>query len=741
MTPPTEIRCRCVDCLESTTDQERPGRVWKRKSQTFKAHQALVKANRSVLTGPKKSNASPSLYQSKNVKTSLIVDSANIFGNSLDQQASNHDPGTHKENLQPSLTHLAPVEKTMSHLDISHLKKTANPPRRQETGSHFQQKWDGMTVESGQYGRHYYDQFKKFDSKTSAMNLVMVCLYLFEHIGMAVATLCLHVNNSVRGTGDRTTGSSQKGWSPMDIRTVLTDLRIQPKIQRTLCCPKCFRLYYEGDTPDICDWRETRSSHNALGLMSKKKLKSSPQTAGKAQEDDSDPMEEGLEDFDSDDGDSDPEDPELQGSEYVGDQVVNQSPSACGDATSPPEDDLSLAFGSMALDYDNGLDAEQEDRDNQSEPDAFMGFSDEVTGCEEEEEELSDYEEVDEKYNHIFNEKKHLNILREVIGQVHLPSWIGRVPKTVGSSKGGKLKADEWVILYEVMIIPAFILFFHRQGHLSRITDHDIVRNALHLISILKLVRRFELEDRDLEALKYHVKSYRHGLAGLFTSLSVTPNLHMLLHIPQVVKIFGPAPYWTAWSFEATNGSLARIPTNNHDSSREFTILNKWTTGQNMRCVLPDLCKQLPKKTAASLSKFVSPKCTDGSASAYLREGSGGPPSLKYNPKKNETLDYDSHLLLLGRMKEIYGNKYQDIWIDISRYATLSAAHQKRHGFTDWPHSGFSVVYDREKKKDVIRLDEIVSHGASWENPEGCFGIKEPTLLIVNLSKTLCTAT
>lgn len=242
---------------------------------------------------------------------------------------------------------------------------------------------------------------------------------------------------------------------------------------------------------------------------------------------------------------------------------------------------------------------------------------------------------------------------------------------------------------------------------------------------------------------------------------------------------------------------------------------------QNMRCVLPDLCKQLPKQTAANVSKFISPKCTDGSPSAYLREGKCGPPNLKYNPKKNETLDYDTHLLLLSRMKEIYGDEAvlstdiykkskhkedaivisrwvnqlpsvkcrnvvystekknpgnstvlypvhlsknkkgfvwgkineifmtivrcdgrldQHIWFDISRYTTLTAAHQKKHGFNDWPHSGLTVVYNREKKKDVVQLNEIVSHGASWKTPQGCFGIKEPTLLIVNLSKTSCTA-
>ncbi|EGG11330.1 uncharacterized protein MELLADRAFT_102220 [Melampsora larici-populina 98AG31] len=758
MTSSTLIRCRCVNCLESSNDKDQPGRLWKRSSTTYKAHQASIKKTRSLLAGPKESNLTT-------LQADRTIDAVD---------------GIVADDSHSSLTQIPPAEKTISHLDISHLKQMGNPPRQKQTGSHFQPKWNGMSVESGkyhanfssyrvffliqvvfhgnagQYNMNYYDQFKKFDPLTTAMNLVMVCLYLFEHIGMAVATLCLHVNNSVPSSSNHTAGLFPKVGAKL--AQVASAMNLYLNKQRLA---KMKKITMQIDTS------QQSLSPNALGLMSKKRSTSSQQEASQAEEDESDTFEQELKDFDSDNGDSDDDDSEFQGSECSGDQISTESNSECSNTLYPTKDNLSFAFGKMALEYNTVLDADQETHGNESKPHHFTGFSGEVTRDEEEEEELSDYEEVDEEYNHIFNEKKHLDTLREVIGQVLLPSWIGRVPKTVGSSKGGKLKADEWVILYEIMIIPAFILFFNRKGDNSPITDHKIVRNALHLISILKIVRRIEVQSRDLEALKHHIKSYRHGLSELFTALSVTPNLHMLLHIPQVVRVFGPAPYWTAWSFEATNGSLAKIPTNNHDSSREYTILNKWTMAQNMRCVLPDLCRQLPKQTAANVSKFISPKCTDGSPSAYLREGKCGPPNLKYNPKKNETLDYDTHLLLLSRMKEIYGDEAvlstdiykksqhkedaivisrwvnqlpSHIWFDISRYTTLTAAHQKKHGFNDWPHSGLTVVYNREKKKDVVQLNEIVSHGASWKTPQGCFGIKDPTLLIVNLSKTSCTA-
>jgi hypothetical protein len=44
-----------------------------------------------------------------------------------------------------------------------------------------------------------------------------------------------------------------------------------------------------------------------------------------------------------------------------------------------------------------------------------------------------------------FAKDQHLKLLREVNAEVTLPSWIGWLPSKIGSAKGGKLKANEWV--------------------------------------------------------------------------------------------------------------------------------------------------------------------------------------------------------------------------------------------------------------------------------------------------------
>ncbi|POW04878.1 hypothetical protein PSTT_10100 [Puccinia striiformis] len=186
-----------------------------------------------------------------------------------------------------------------------------------------------------------------------------------------------------------------------------------------------------------------------------------------------------------------------------------------------------------------------------------------------------------------FGKAKNLEILREVNKEFQLPSWIGRVPSTVGSAGGGKLKADEWVILFEIIMIPTLIRILFEQNDSNVGFETGILENLLHLSSITNIVRSLEVGKDDIKALRFHLKAYRQGLLDIFPSFSTKPNHHLALHLPDCLTQFGPAPQWTAWSFERLNGSLASIPTNNHIDKRDVTLMRRWTTAQNLRNLLP----------------------------------------------------------------------------------------------------------------------------------------------------------
>jgi hypothetical protein len=171
-----------------------------------------------------------------------------------------------------------------------------------------------------------------------------------------------------------------------------------------------------------------------------------------------------------------------------------------------------------------------------------------------------------------FGKTENLQTLRDVNAEFTLPSWIGRVPSTVGAAKGGKLKADEWVILFEVVMIPTLIrILFENES--CNIFGIGVFENILHLTSIVNIVRSLKIGNEDIQALRFHLKAYRQGLLDIFPSFTTKPNHHLALHLPDGLHQLGAAPQWTAWSFERLNGSLASIPTNNHIGKQFISLI------------------------------------------------------------------------------------------------------------------------------------------------------------------------
>jgi hypothetical protein len=77
----------------------------------------------------------------------------------------------------------------------------------------------------------------------------------------------------------------------------------------------------------------------------------------------------------------------------------------------------------------------------------------------------------------------------------------------------------------------------------------------------------------------------------------------------------------------------------------------------------------------------------------------------------------------------------------VIRFSELWAAEKAKHGLDNWPNARMTVVYSSPKKKELVRVDELVAQGVAWDTPDRCFGIKQPTTLIINLSKFLCNQT
>lgn len=132
----------------------------------------------------------------------------------------------------------------------------------------------------------------------------------------------------------------------------------------------------------------------------------------------------------------------------------------------------------------------------------------------------------------------------------------------MGQAKGGKLKAEEWINLFSIILIPTFLLIMKESASKS-LEFGSQFQNILHLVSISNLVRQNRITNEDICNLEEHLKTYRQGILRLYPQFTTKPNHHIALHLPECISRLGPAPHWTAWAFERLNGALAAIPTNN----------------------------------------------------------------------------------------------------------------------------------------------------------------------------------
>jgi hypothetical protein len=152
-----------------------------------------------------------------------------------------------------------------------------------------------------------------------------------------------------------------------------------------------------------------------------------------------------------------------------------------------------------------------------------------------------------------------MELLRSVIDGIYLPSWVGRVPQTVGQVCGGELKADEWIVLFTIILVPTLGIICTSKDCLGSL---EILHNFLHLVSSVNIIRQRQVHTSDANQLPGHIQKYLAEVSRLFPTFKARPNHHLAIHIPECIARFGSAPWWTGWAYEGLNGALRAANSN-----------------------------------------------------------------------------------------------------------------------------------------------------------------------------------
>lgn len=160
-----------------------------------------------------------------------------------------------------------------------------------------------------------------------------------------------------------------------------------------------------------------------------------------------------------------------------------------------------------------------------------------------------------------------LREIRKEIAHVITPSWISSVPSdSLGSSRHGKLKADQWRVL-GLLYLPLILICLWSlppdgtRDALSQ-CQLDLLEMTLHLVSAI-IIATSEITSQQ-HASKYleHMTAYFNAIKRVFPEFRFHPNHHMALHLSEYLKRFGPVQAWWTFPFERLIGMLQRATTN-----------------------------------------------------------------------------------------------------------------------------------------------------------------------------------
>lgn len=141
-----------------------------------------------------------------------------------------------------------------------------------------------------------------------------------------------------------------------------------------------------------------------------------------------------------------------------------------------------------------------------------------------------------------------------------LPSGISPVPREVGSPSAGKLTADQWRTFCTIHLPISLVRLWRGEPVGSR--RYKVLQNFLHLVTLTSLLHLRSLTPEHVRRIEEENLAYLDGLLALYPSRSLVPKHHMALHLPEMLRDFGPIHAWRTFAFERLNHIFQNIPTN-----------------------------------------------------------------------------------------------------------------------------------------------------------------------------------
>lgn len=156
--------------------------------------------------------------------------------------------------------------------------------------------------------------------------------------------------------------------------------------------------------------------------------------------------------------------------------------------------------------------------------------------------------------------------IADVIRTTDRPSSLRSVPYNFGEAKAGTLKADEWRTLTTVYL-PITLVSLWGEGSEHRSSEiaanrHAILDHTMALVSAVHISCLRSMTTAQAEAYRGYMVAWIRDLKVLLPHAPHCTNGHMVLHVWDYLRLFGPVRSWWCFPYERLIGQLQHLPTN-----------------------------------------------------------------------------------------------------------------------------------------------------------------------------------
>lgn len=149
---------------------------------------------------------------------------------------------------------------------------------------------------------------------------------------------------------------------------------------------------------------------------------------------------------------------------------------------------------------------------------------------------------------------------------MEVPSWVNPAPLAFGTSKHGKLSADQWRTV-TLLNLPVTLI---RTWGLEDGRRYDMLVNFLHLAEAVATLGYLEANQDSLALADELLLKYLEGVKELYKGAKIVPNHHLALHLTMFIALFGPVHSWRAFVFERLNYMLQSLNINGNFGKSYF---------------------------------------------------------------------------------------------------------------------------------------------------------------------------